>query len=144
MANQDILHLSARNQGGILKMDKLPFADVYQVLNHYLYCKPGRIKPLDIDQEIRAREDGINLKWEMCVFAIQRGVEKASLQKRRAFWLRYAKQWPAHLTVAEIMRAIGITLHAAPRTLYTWIYEILDNIEREAIDMRLIPPRDLH
>lgn len=118
-----------------------PFSDVYQVISFYNHNKIGQAKSVNLlEQETRSTADRVDLRWEMCCFAIERGLKASPMDKGTAFAWRYAKTWHDRMSVGEIIAEIAKLFKTCPRTIYRWVDDVVADIEREAQDMRLIPP----
>lgn len=142
------MRLSGITPRAILYMDNslnFPFLTVYQVLDYYQHNKRGRMKSVNLlEEEHGSRGHGIDLKWEMCWFAIDRALKFCTAQQVQVFRLRYCTEYPDELSKGEIIQAIASRFGKKKSTVYAWLDEIIEDIEREAVDLRLIPQKKWH
>lgn len=118
-----------------------PFSTVYQVIDYYQYNKRGRIKSVNLLEEEHGNSgERIDLRWEMCLIAIERGLDMSTPLQARVFKRRYCEQYPDEWTKGEIIQAIAWEFSRKKSTIYQWLDAVMEDIEREAVDLRLIPP----
>jgi DNA-directed RNA polymerase specialized sigma24 family protein len=123
-----------------------PFKSVYQILDYYQYNKRGRIKSVNLleEEHFGSSNQGTDLTWETCCFAIERALKLCTNHQRKVFELRYCTEYPDYLTKGEIIAAIAKLFGKNKATIYRWLDEIIENIECEAVDIRLIPVKTWH
>ena len=124
---------------------RYPFSTVYQVLDYFQYNKRGRLKSVNLLEEEHGNSgERVDLRWEMCFFAIQRGLQYCSRQQIEVFKLRYCTNYPDCFSRGEIVQAIAKHYGKKKSTIYEWLDEIVEDIEREAMDLRLISTQKVH
>lgn len=128
------------------KSMNFPFHTVYQVLDYFQYNKRGRLKSVNLLEEEHGSSSGahVDLRWELCFFAIQRALKYCTQQQVDVFKLRYCTDYPDQYTRGQIVDAIAKRFGKKKSTIYQWLDEIIEDIERESMDLRLISTQKVH
>lgn len=124
-------------------MQDYPFKDFYHVIEFVNSCNPARHKSINlIERENKQTTEDPSVLWSLVLCTMTYGLRVFPHYKAEIFRARYFAPRDGDASQCLSIEDIQLKFQLSRRTVFRWLAEITEELERIFIDRRIIPPNE--